>query len=316
MAEAFARAYGSDIVAASSAGLLPSRDISKYTRMAMQERNIPLGRRKPRLLSSYRLAEFDLVVNMTGQPVQFPGAGAVVDWDVPDPAGKKLPAHRAVRDLIESRVRNLVARLRFGGGPVRRQQKHAPCRHAGALVRLVLLAALASAPAFSTPLYGEAALLRGIRAAPDLIALGVSADSFWIGWQIEPLPGGDFLYRYNFGGQGLAAGWALDLETEILVAMDALHPPVIRRRVTVSFPWPAAPVWGNFALSGSNGVLVLNAGWFDPHSERMSDFIARPGRLEPEPAPVSEPAPWAVLLTVLSGGYFILRHQSGTAAIQ
>ncbi len=316
MAEAFAHAYGSDIVAASSAGLLPSRDISKYTRMAMQERNIPLGRRKPRLLSSYRLAEFDLVVNMTGQPVQFPGAGAVIDWDVPDPAGNKLPAHRAVRDLIESRVRNLVARLRFGGRPAHTRDKGASCRQARALVRLVLLAVLASATASCTPLYGEPAPTQGTRAAPDLIALGVPADSFWIGWQIDPLPGGDFLYRYNFGGQGLAAAWVLDLETEILVAMDTLHPPLGRRRTTVSFVWPAAPVWGNFGLSTSNGVLIHNAGWFNPDSEQMQDFIARPGLPESETTPVSEPAPWAVLLAFLSGGYFRLRHQSGTAAIQ
>jgi arsenate reductase (thioredoxin) len=116
MAEAFARAFGGDILVAESGGLLPSEGISRLSRRVMKEKDIPIRKRAPRLVSSYDLPEFDLVVNMTGRPLSFPRAGGVVEWDVADPAGMKLAAHRAVRDRVEMLVRNLVANLRFRDG--------------------------------------------------------------------------------------------------------------------------------------------------------------------------------------------------------
>ncbi|MCE5307309.1 MAG: hypothetical protein LLG20_06680 [Acidobacteriales bacterium] len=125
MAEAFARSFGGDILVARSAGLLPSRRISSLSRRAMAEKNTPIRKRTPRLVSSYDLSAFDLVVNMTGRSLMFAGAGELLEWQVADPVGEHLAAHRAARDRIEKLVRNLVLNLRFRDGfAPRRDQAH------------------------------------------------------------------------------------------------------------------------------------------------------------------------------------------------
>jgi protein-tyrosine-phosphatase len=125
MAEAFARSFGGDILVARSAGILPSRGISSLSRRAMAEKNIPIRKRAPRLVSGYDLSAFDLVVNMTGRSMTFAGAGTLLEWQVADPAGEPLASHRAARDRIEKLVRNLVANLRYRDGfAPRRDRAH------------------------------------------------------------------------------------------------------------------------------------------------------------------------------------------------
>jgi protein-tyrosine-phosphatase len=164
MAEAFARAFGDDVLIARSAGLLPSESVSKSSGRVMLERNVPIGTRAPRLVSYYDLAEFDLVVNMTGRPLTFADAGAVVEWEVADPARMPLSSHRAVRDRIEALVSNLVANLRFREGFAPRRDR-AQSDGARAAFRIVLLAALLAGPWCSTPLDEKPAGDTGARAA-------------------------------------------------------------------------------------------------------------------------------------------------------
>lgn len=305
MAEAFARAFGDDILIARSAGLLPSEAISKVSRRVMREKNVPIRKRAPRLMSHYNLAEFDLVVNMTGRPLTFAHAGAVVEWNVADPAGMKLASHRAVRDSIEALVRNLVENLRFREGFAPRRDC-AQSAGAGAAFRLILLAALIAGPLSSTPLYEEPADYTGARAAGDLFTQGVPGRGVWIRWDVDSTPDGWFHYQYEFGGLRRGRLWMFYIEFEAPgpALFDAsFHPGPVRGRNVVSFYSRGAPVWGNFALSVGMAGLVVNEGWFHPDSPFARDFIARPG--SPDAVETPEPSMLAPLLVVLAAALFV-----------
>jgi len=113
MAEAFARAYGDDVLIAASAGVRPAASVFRGTIRAMMEKNIGLNDHFPKGFRHLDRAEFDLVVNMSGVylPAIF-GAAKLVDWDVPDPIAMDFKEHCEVRDAIERRVMTLVVELR------------------------------------------------------------------------------------------------------------------------------------------------------------------------------------------------------------
>ena len=112
MAEAFARAYGGDVLIAASAGLAPAMDIAPDTIRAMAEKNIDLRDQFPKGVRHLGHAQFDLVINMTSFPVPEDIGAHVEEWDVPDPVLMDYPGHCEVRDQIERSVMNLIFRLR------------------------------------------------------------------------------------------------------------------------------------------------------------------------------------------------------------
>lgn len=111
MAEGFARAYGSDVMAAESAGLTPAISLAPLTHKVMLEKNIDLGHKYPRSVSTLE-GRFDLVINMSGQPLPKEIKAAVEEWDIPDPIGESEKVYRQVRDQIEQRVMRLVLGMR------------------------------------------------------------------------------------------------------------------------------------------------------------------------------------------------------------
>jgi len=113
MAEAFARAYGSDIMLARSAGISPSAIIQPLTTQVLAERNLSVDGQFPKGMEIARDEPFDLVVNMSGVPMPFPGA-RVVSWTVPDPIGREETVYRAVASQIEALVMQLILELRSG----------------------------------------------------------------------------------------------------------------------------------------------------------------------------------------------------------
>ena len=113
MAEAFARAYGSDIMLAQSAGLSPSMIIQPLTRQVLEERNLSVDDQFPKDMEIARAEPFDLVVNMSGFPVTVPGA-RMVAWTVPDPIGRPEAVYRTVATRIEGLVMQLILELRSG----------------------------------------------------------------------------------------------------------------------------------------------------------------------------------------------------------
>jgi protein-tyrosine-phosphatase len=115
MAEAFARAYGSDVLTSASAGFAPAASIPNQTIRAMAEKNLDLSAHFPKSMSDLQDARFDLVVNMSGFPIgPINGAMAVREWSVPDPITMDYKNHCKVRDRIENLVMALILELRQG----------------------------------------------------------------------------------------------------------------------------------------------------------------------------------------------------------
>ena len=117
MAEAFARAYGSDVLIPASAGLGPANRVAHDTVRAMLEKGLNVRDHFPKDLRHMLRLHFDLVVNLCGLPL--PDCGAPIrEWDVSDPVSMSYEDHCAVRDEIERLVMALILELRReGGGP-------------------------------------------------------------------------------------------------------------------------------------------------------------------------------------------------------
>ena len=111
MAEAFASARGGDVVRAGSAGLWPASRIPRITVELMLEKNISLDSRFPKGLDETGTG-FDLIVNMSGEPLPAPVSAPVREWDVEDPIFLPTERQREIRDQIEALVRDLIAELR------------------------------------------------------------------------------------------------------------------------------------------------------------------------------------------------------------
>jgi arsenate reductase len=117
MAEGFARAYGEGVCEVDSAGLMPAAGIVPQVREVMAEKQIDLGDQFPKPLDWIRPGTFDLVVNMSGQPLDQTLGAPVRDWAVEDPIGRNGKVYRRVRDQIESLVKALLDELREASAP-------------------------------------------------------------------------------------------------------------------------------------------------------------------------------------------------------
>ncbi len=111
MAEAFAEAYGADIMEVQSAGVSPATYIAPLTKQTLAERNLNIDDHFPKSVDSLRGQPFDVVLNMSGTPLPMPGAH-VVDWIVPDPIGQSEAYYRTVATQIEGLVMRLILELR------------------------------------------------------------------------------------------------------------------------------------------------------------------------------------------------------------
>jgi arsenate reductase len=111
MAEAFARAYGADVMTPASAGLGPASQVMPDTIRAMLEKNLDVRDHFPKDLRHMLRLHFDLVVNLSGRPL--PDVDVPTrEWDVRDPVAMTYEDHCAVRDEIERLVMDLTLELR------------------------------------------------------------------------------------------------------------------------------------------------------------------------------------------------------------
>jgi protein-tyrosine-phosphatase len=109
MAEAFARRHGKEKLEAFSAGSRPAGRVSPRAVEFMPEVGYDLGTHHSKGLDSLPEVDFDVVVTMgCGDECPATRAQHRHDWDIPDP--KELPPEqfRAVRDLIEKKVKALI----------------------------------------------------------------------------------------------------------------------------------------------------------------------------------------------------------------
>lgn len=112
MAEGFARHYGRDTVACSSAGMMPLLSVPALTRQVMLEKNIPIDDQYPKGIELFRHQRFDRIVNMSGMALPGGISGPVEEWVVADPYGRRDGVYRQVRDHLEGRVMKLLMELR------------------------------------------------------------------------------------------------------------------------------------------------------------------------------------------------------------
>jgi len=117
MAEAFAKAYGSDILEVSSAGLSPAAIIAPLTRQVLAMRHLSIEGQFPKDLEMVTrdnaTRPFDVVVNISGLTMH-PLGQRQIDWKVQDPMGHPEAVHRAVADQLEGLVMRLILELRRG----------------------------------------------------------------------------------------------------------------------------------------------------------------------------------------------------------
>jgi len=113
MAEAFARAYGSDTLIVHSAGLAPAASLPPLTRQTLSEKNISSEGQFPKAVEWFAMEKFDVVINLSGERLPPSLVSArVVEWNVRDPIGESEAVYRAVAAQIEGLVMRLILELR------------------------------------------------------------------------------------------------------------------------------------------------------------------------------------------------------------
>jgi protein-tyrosine-phosphatase len=115
MAEAFARIHGGETVEAHSAGSRPSGVVNPKAIATMAELGYDLSKHESKGLDRVPGSGFDYVITMgCGDECPVVPAVAHEDWDIPDPKDMPRDEFRVVRDLIGSKVKELLSRRQRG----------------------------------------------------------------------------------------------------------------------------------------------------------------------------------------------------------
>ena len=112
MAEAFARIHGGPGVVAASSGSRPSGRVNTRAIEFMKEVGYDLSTHASKSLAEFDGQEIAVAVTMgCGDECPLVKAARREEWQIPDP--KEMPAddYRKVRDLIEAKVKALLADL-------------------------------------------------------------------------------------------------------------------------------------------------------------------------------------------------------------
>jgi arsenate reductase (thioredoxin) len=109
MAEAFARIHGKGIMAYSS-GSRPSGIVNPKAIASMAEIGYDLAKHGSKALTEIPDIEYDAVVTMgCGDACPFVKAKHRDDWQIPDPKHLPPDEFRVIRDMIEGKVKTLLA---------------------------------------------------------------------------------------------------------------------------------------------------------------------------------------------------------------
>ena len=113
MAGAFAQYLAGDKFEVITGGSKPADQINPEMAKAMQEKAIDMAYRVPQSIeSAISDTTPDFIVTMgCGEECPLVPGAQMLDWDLPDPAGKPPDIMRQVRDDIESNVKNLIKEL-------------------------------------------------------------------------------------------------------------------------------------------------------------------------------------------------------------
>jgi len=115
MAEAFAKIHGKEGIEAYSAGSHPSGRVNPKAIESMRELGYDLSQHQSKSLNEIPDVEYDFAITMgCGDECPLVRARNREDWEIPDPKGMPPREFRAVRDLIESKVKQLLSRAALG----------------------------------------------------------------------------------------------------------------------------------------------------------------------------------------------------------
>jgi len=106
MAEAFAESLGHGRIEVYSAGSRPSSSIDPLVIQVMKEKGIDLSSKRPKCLNELPSTEMDYLVTM-GCEETCPAIPAkkIIEWEIPDPKGKRAELYREIRDTIQDKVK-------------------------------------------------------------------------------------------------------------------------------------------------------------------------------------------------------------------
>lgn len=109
MAEAFARIHGGGEIEAFSAGSKPSGKVNETAVLVMKELGYDLGKHGSKSLQDIPQETYDHIVTMgCGDACPWVPAKNRSDWEIPDPKKMPLEDFRKIRDLIETKVKELL----------------------------------------------------------------------------------------------------------------------------------------------------------------------------------------------------------------
>jgi len=112
MAEAFARIHGGDRIEAYSSGSRPSGVVNPKAIASMAELGYDLSAHGSKSLAEIPQIDYDFVATMgCGDACPTVRAKVREDWAIPDPKHLPPDEFRAVRDLIEAKVRAAIEAL-------------------------------------------------------------------------------------------------------------------------------------------------------------------------------------------------------------
>ena len=117
MAAALLEHHAAGRVEVRSAGSEPADTVNPAVLAAMAEIGLDLSGRRPRVMTDADARAADVVITMgcgDACPV-YPGK-RYLNWELADPAGKKVEDVRPIRDEIDRRVAGLLAELAVTAG--------------------------------------------------------------------------------------------------------------------------------------------------------------------------------------------------------
>ena len=112
MAQAFAAIHGKNFIEAFSAGSRPSGKINPKAIAAMKETGYDLTAHQSKSLDEIPKVDYEYAITMgCGDECPMIKAKHREDWNIPDPREMNESEFREVRDLIEQKVKTLLAKI-------------------------------------------------------------------------------------------------------------------------------------------------------------------------------------------------------------
>jgi arsenate reductase len=114
MAEGWAKKLGSDIFEVYSAGTESYSEVKPLAVQVMEEEGIDMSGHKPKLLFDIP-EELDILISMGCNVIcPFVSNQHMEDWGLEDPSGGSIEAFRKTRDIIKTKVEELIKQVKSG----------------------------------------------------------------------------------------------------------------------------------------------------------------------------------------------------------